>query len=399
MSATREVENGIVLNAMNGDSSVDQERGRFVSSTEQAVSSLPIMSVDYATSETLLQCLQKNASFVHFIRWSGNHWPESTEPYAWASKLYYHAVRGGLTVVGFFGIALVASSAVEHSTISALFWTAAVFDFLSCIPAQYLNQLRLQQPAHLLDGAVVDEGLRVTMLFLLASSGSIIFAFVVFSISIQGDPAYLKAINIITLIAQTFIASYLAFNLFFLVLDLQVSSLLLDQLDLLVDSKTLSMQKFNLVREDIHRRDKAGKWAADIIIIPCGASVLAIAMVLYNLELGRGAYGIKAGMALILLLLKEFFFLAIAFWYVAKVNGKADKLTVKISKALWCPVEGHLLPDVERLSIYASSVAEPISYTLLFKRVSWNNVILSGAGFAVTILVGIIKNLLGLSSS
>jgi hypothetical protein len=153
-----------------------------------------------------------------------------------------------------------------------------------------------------------------------------------------------------------------------------------------------------MVREDIHRRDNAGKWAADIIIVPCGASVLAIAMVLYNLELGTGAYDVKAGVALILLLLKEFFFLAIAFWYVAKVNGKADALTVKLSKALWRPEEGHLLPDVERLSIYASSVAEPISYTLLFKRVNWNDVLFSGGSFALTIIVGIVKNLLGVSS-
>jgi hypothetical protein len=126
--------------------------------------------------------------------------------------------------------------------------------------------------------------------------------------------------------------------------------------------------------------------------------VLAIAMVLYSLELGTGAYDVKEGVALILLLLKEFFFLAIAFWYVAKVNGKADALTVKLSKALWCPEEGHLLPDVTRLSIYASSVAEPVSYTLLFKRVNWNDVLFSGGSFALTIIVGVIKNLLGVSS-
>jgi hypothetical protein len=265
-----------------------------------------------------------------------------------------------------------------------------------CLPAQYLNQLRLQQPAHVLDSTVIDEGLRVTLLFFMASTGCILFAFVVFMSNSDTTPN--KVANGILLIPHFFIVFYLAFNLFFLVLNLKVSTLLIDQLELLVDDKTLSMQKFNMVREDIHRRDKAGKWAADIIIVPCGASVLAIALILYYLELRKGAYNIKSGVALILLLLKEFFFLASAFWYVSTVNEKADALTVKLSKSLWNPVEGHLLPDVERLSIYASSVAEPISFTLLFKRVSWNNVLLSGAGLALTIIVAIARNLLGLTS-
>jgi hypothetical protein len=49
--------------------------------------------------------------------------------------------------------------------------------------------------------------------------------------------------------------------------------------------------------------------------------------------------------------------------------------------------------DIERLTMCVSSLTRPISFTLLFKRVSWQNVVVSFAGVALTIGVGLARSL------
>jgi len=120
-------------------------------------------------------------------------------------------------------------------------------------------------------------------------------------------------------------------------------------------------------------------------------------------------------MGLAFIQLKELFYVAMAFWYVAKVNGRADELTVKLSEHVWGDYSyrssksaiqqpGHIEQDMEqrveqvvndmqRVSVYMSSNSRPISFTLLFKRVTWKTVALSVIGFGITLLVGIIKSI------
>jgi hypothetical protein len=47
--------------------------------------------------------------------------------------------------------------------------------------------------------------------------------------------------------------------------------------------------------------------------------------------------------------------------------------------------------DIERLSIHASCISEPISFNLLFKRVSWQNILWSAFGVSFSIFVGLIR--------
>lgn len=202
----------------------------------------------------------------------------------------------------------------------------------------------------------------------------------------------------------------MTFNMFFLIMDLKVSSLLLDQLLLLADKRRLTVKVFNKVRDEIHRRVDDSKFASDFIIAPCALSTLAIAMLIFH------SISWELSLGLVLNFLKELIFISVAFWYVAKVNGKADAITLKLSRESWLAADrdehqigeeekGAVSPqddeyerscmtvDLHRLSVYATACAEPISFTLLFKRVSWENVVLSAAGIVVTFVVGIIKGL------
>lgn len=49
--------------------------------------------------------------------------------------------------------------------------------------------------------------------------------------------------------------------------------------------------------------------------------------------------------------------------------------------------------DIERLTMCVSSLTRPISFTLLFKRVNWQNVFVSFAGVAASILIGLARSL------
>jgi hypothetical protein len=52
----------------------------------------------------------------------------------------------------------------------------------------------------------------------------------------------------------------------------------------------------------------------------------------------------------------------------------------------------HLIVDVQRLSVHASSVSSPITFTLVFKRVTWTTVAVAALGLATSFIVGIIRS-------
>jgi hypothetical protein len=279
-------------------------------------------------------------------------------------------------------------------------------DIACILVAQHLNQNRLLKPAQIHDQTVIDESVRISKYFLW-------LCFVTITISVATYvPGETNAVglvsNLLLLVVGGFcVSANMAFNMFFLVMDLKVSSLLLDQLDILADKQLLPMKVFCMARQDIHRRVENSRWASDFIIGPCLASLVSIVVVLFNVSAGEFSLGI----AWILAIIHQLLFICVAFWYVAKINGKADALTLKLSTTSWVALEGieqastqaeleidsrayrkAVLGDLDRLSVHASSISQPISYTLVFKRVSWQNVAVSAAGFAVTVVVGVVKS-------
>jgi len=316
---------------------------------------------------------------------------------------------------------------------------AIVIRTISVLPVQFFNQRRLQHVAHSQDVRALDESVKIASIFGIVSTCSTILGTVLMANSAEPVNAGIFA-------TEYFLGAYLTFNMFFLILDIKVSSLLLDQLHLLADSRQLTMDTFQAVKTEIHRRVGESRWASDLIIVPCIASVVAIAvLVLFFMDAHfRPAVKIETA-AFIALMLKELFFVAVAFWYIAQVNAKADELTAKLSRSVWgvygdCSSvssakedehevskestggdgsivsntnanngstlhhrKAHTTPstivqtqlsDMYRLSIHANSISEPISFTLVFKRITWVNVAVSGGGFGLTLLAAFVKNVL-----
>jgi hypothetical protein len=337
----------------------------------------------------------------------------------------------------------------EYTIISLSLQITLVLDIGAMLTVSGLNNRRLQQEAQLHDHTVADESLRIANYLLVACIGTVLASLAIY----LSDPKDLKRdpSNVIMLIfGGLALTLNMALSMFFLITDLKVSNLLLDQLHILADKQLLTMDVFNRARDDIHRRVRNGRWASDFIVGPCVASVVTIAVIVYR---ARG-HDWGLGTAWIVFLLKELIFVSVAFWYTAKVNGKADALTEKLADQMWLSntagfgndVEGNsfgsagwknasfmldkgvggtavvgkgqklgdhdaalqqslqqlqhlqhqhhsVVSELHRLAIYTSSLTNPISFTLLFKRVSWENVAVTASGFVVTVLVGLIQQL------
>lgn len=419
---------GFVMNVLRTDGllkrsgSVDRPSGsiadqRSVSSGTHVVTSLTVMTADTEMNETLLSCLEKNSNALMMLQVCANYWCaaeriqsscQSQQRNLQLHRCYFILGRIILTVMFLVTLSSLVLKLVENYVYSSVILNVTVtLDLLSVMPAQYLNQQRMLQPAHILDASVIDESIRISKYYLYLCVATVVVSSIMYTANLKGQQGGVDN-TLLLVVGEFFIALNLAFNMFFLIMDLKVSSLLLDQLFLLHEKKQLTLDKFTMVREDIKRRVNNSKWASDFIIVPSLASVVTILILVFHTDADRamlsGAWCIA--------LTKELMFICIAFAYVARVNGRADELSdILCANHVLPPVldatpdtdamgmgeylakYNDILKEVHRLSIYTSSISAPISFTLLFKRVSWENVAVSATGFVVTILIGLIKSL------
>jgi hypothetical protein len=406
------------MNAINNESKEATYPGAILTQSPSAhvVESVSVISSETDEEYSLFECMQRNTSSLFFLKICGNFWCSTSQLASssgtqkmWFSvhRINFIVARLGLLGMSMFTFAAIIVDIITGPISSLAIAVAVTLDLLSVIPAQYLNQLRMLQPAQKLDSVVLDESVRVAQYYLFFCLLSLLASVLIYTANIGGLQG--NVINSILLgLGEFLISLNMSFNLFFLILDLKVSSLLLDQLFLFREKGQLTLDKFNVVRNDIRRRVQKSKWASDFIVVPCIASIIAILILVFAADQSRRILFI----AWIIALSKELTFVCIAFWYVARVNGRADSLTnsLGVDVTLPLPRNDHnkfkldvndvdekydfLLKEVHRLSIYTSSLSDPVSFTLLFKRLSWENVIASALGFIVTVVVGLAKGLI-----
>lgn len=420
---------------------MDVEHG--VSGDKASVS----LSGDSFQRKTLMQLVEMSPQILRMMQVTANYWPEiGTIDLTWLvlHRTYFLLVRTILFIsVGYslylFGVE-VENGKVVGSTIAFTYF----LDVVSVLPSQYANQKRLHNVADSqLNCAAFSVPTGVSQRFGIAC---------LFTIGISicfGTMAYTVPLAVFALTtSEACVVAYLVFNMWFLLMDLQVSATAIDELLALAQKQELTLVCFNAVREDIHRRVRKSKWVSDFILLPCVASVISIVVLMFHIQprFDRVAYSIGWLAALI----KEMMFICVAFCYVATVNQKADDLTEKLSCEVWglggkggsanvtadhrvtsdadvvvnalnsiaqqcertstATGEGsatspeylndqasspllQLPGNIERLTMCVSSLTRPISFTLLFKRVNWQNVVVSFAGVAVSIFIGLARSL------
>eukprot|EP01032_Pedospumella_encystans_P022563 gene22563-25564_t len=299
------------------------------------------------------------------------------------------------------------------------FLFAVFVRILATLPVQYFYQQRLFKPAQTQENLVLKESAEIASLYALIAVGTNVLSTVYIVMAGIGPSSSLYAV------AEHVLGGYLAFNLFFLLVDIKSCTLMLDELHLLAECKQLTMDKFVMVRSEIHRRVRETRWACDLIIIPCVACIaIILVLFLYILDRESSRAGLYSDVGFLCFMLKELLFVVVAFVYVAEVNARADELAAKLSSGMWpannlnlavsndplcstsnaevgnSPAGGMAgsldvpphTPEAHRVSICISCMQEPISFTLLFKRVSWRNVTISAMGFIVAILIATIRS-------
>lgn len=178
--------------------------------------------------------------------------------------------------------------------------------------------------------------------------------------------------------------------------DVKASLILLDQLHLLADDKSLALANFNFARDEIHRRVEVSRWTSDLILLPSLTSMVCFVILIVALDYGEDYPFFVALVGELCSLLKEVLFIAFAFYFMPQVNERADKLTLKQSDTEWSvDAESVSAVDIRRLSVHATSVSRPVTFTILFQRLSRQYVAISAAGFGLTVLIAVMRNLVG----
>jgi hypothetical protein len=403
----------------------------------------------------LLQSIRGNPRTFRLMQCTANYWPnddDHTLPSAVWLKLYFVLVRAILVCAVVFSLYYFATEVAQGNVVGITIALTFFLDVVSVLPTQYFNQRRLSQTLPIMDCEVLNSCTLMVEKFIAVCMLTILIS-IICGANDHSEPLAVVALTI----GESCVVAYLAFNLWFLLMDLQVSTARIDELLALAGSKQLSLARFNAARDDIHRRVRESKWVSDFILLPCVASVISIVVLMFHVKSGHSEVTYTIGW--VAALIKEMLFICVAFCFVATVNQKADELTEKLSCEVWAPIdcelgeersgllsrergasdsiesgagtdrtskvgvtevgavsvsvlhppiaettEGHNKfssadirqrpSDIERLTMCVSSLTRPISFTLLFKRVSWQNVVVSFAGVALTIGVGLARSLI-----
>ena len=382
-------------------------------------------SLEDTTNRSFLQTFSNNSRVLRLLQWTGNYWPEDNMQ---SFKLllfyrtYYVIVRCILLTAVILTLYEFATETHRGNIVGVTISFTFFLDIISVLPAQYLNQNRLQRIATKIDITAYDMCTAISEKFLLVCLLTILVS-IVCGTEFHPNPIYVACLTI----GEMCVVFYLTFNLWFLLVDLQVSANLIDQLQLKANKQQLCLKEFNYVRNNLNERVTSSRWVSDFILIPCVASVFTIVIMMFHILPQWSSVSYTVGW--IFALIKEMIFISIAFYYVATVNAKADFLTEQLSSEIWDEYSEHgrnssdhnkevgLITttatclhesspssqdniqvkrdrDIERLTMCVSSLTKPIGFTLLFKRLSWNNVLVSAAGICLSISIGIVRSMM-----
>jgi len=387
-----------------------------------------------AEQETLLCRFKSCPRSFRLLCLTACYWPENAEePYALLHKMYFSAVRLCFLCMVTQCLVIFAGPLDIGVVFLAVALLAAT---LTALPAQYANLQRLSKPAGPITVAMIADSSRLVEPVFCFYLLTCIF-FITANFIIHKKIQALLIFSTVTL-GQLSLSFYLTFNLVILLADLASYLVLIDHLAEMSKRACLTMVTFCAVRKDIHRRVESNRWVSDAIILPCLFSALALVVIVYDWgsdtetkTLWLAAWGA--------MLSKEVVVVAAAFWFVATANARVDSITEDLSSAVWLNATAkvnaedkeaddvslrylthrysllvgpdgqdeftrisgltHCDPEKERLAVCMAAVCDPISMTLLSKRICWTDVYLAASGFFISFIVGLIQSYSSLDSN
>ncbi len=208
------------------------------------------------------------------------------------------------------------------------------------------------------------------------------------SFSKDNSQAISLATYAILFFGQTAYSLILSANLFFILLDCKVSSVLVDQLINLQKENLLTLDKYNAVRTEIDNRVKNTFWLNFMLVVVCILNGLAaLALLVFS------TLTIEFKIVALLLLIKELPFLIIVFYKSAGVNDKSDRLITMLATDAW---------DIEQITqcnhrtiLYINAEGRRISFPLAGLRMNYKDVHRQFAGWLLAAIFAVIKAAIG----
>lgn len=229
------------------------------------------------TSTSLTSAIMNLKGSSALIKCTANFWPEDN---CVGFEAYYHrfafiCVRTTIISCAFLAPVLLIVRDEQKELIPALVTFTVFMDIISVLPAQYLNQLRMRRTCSTHDRLVAPECVTISLYFGLFCAVTIFISIIIYCFGEIVLPDFYVNFASFVLV-QVFVAQYLTFNMFFLTMDLKVSANLVDQLSSRAERQEVTVWDLNQVREEIHSRVRKARWATDLIVAPCLASVATI---------------------------------------------------------------------------------------------------------------------------
>ena len=204
--------------------------------------------------------------------------------------------------------------------------------------------------------------------------------------------------EIIYMIMEIAVTSILAANVLFLAVDAKISVNLFEEAIIEAKQQTLTIDKFNLIRQEVDRRVNASFWMNACLVVIAICNTLAFNVLLYSLPPSSNELAYKSTIYELFLFAKEFLFLIIVFYVTAQVNEKADELTSYLAKNMWTCVEDKTV-DHMRLVIYVAALDSPITFPLAGYRYKRIDIVIQLGTIVISSLIPIIQHLVGESNS
>ena len=186
------------------------------------------------------------------------------------------------------------------------------------------------------------------------------------------------------------ITFYTAFIVFILSANITKITNIQENILYQAKQKTLTLNTYLQERENVNKLHHTVLWSTQILVINALLNVLAwilsyFAMsIIYNIDSVKvEIYMFYADSALFLKELVFFLFIALR---SVKINTLSDDLSESLSKSDWL-TDGNIEKDHLRLSLYVCCSYDPVSFTILSKRVSKSDI--------YTYIVGIVSAVIG----
>ena len=333
-------------------------------------------------------------SIIPFLRLMGVIWNTSHRGYVNIIQcLWSSLIRIALVFLCIVGVVAIYYSVARNTNTGTLYGVAYIIQSLVLWPSLFYIHKRLNTKAPQVDLVFYSKS-RYHSMFVFVISIVLGLVFPIFGLTYGHLDSTMDLTYLVgNLLAQISISCFLSVNMMLVGVDCGVCILIISDLINQMHSKSLTMERFNDARNDIHQRVKHAKFTNDLVVATAVLNVILLLLVLYLSKIVDPLILL----ATTCVYLREIPYLLLVFLQTAKVNDKSDELLTLLGTAPWgCSVVDQREYEYHhsRVMLYINAQANLISFPLAGLRLNTTQVYVRVIGWVLAFAVGVIRTFL-----